>query len=225
MARFTLSFHAGGKEDDHYDLHLEQGDALKTWRLNSVNFFPPQQVLQIKDHRKTYLDFEGEVAGKRGHVKIWDTGTFVSDVWTEQLIQVALQGHQIRGRLLLQKGKNKDKEKSESAPWTLSDAASGLRKAAASFLRGDPLESAPNPELEALREAFAAEERRLMAQVDLFARGGHVNWNQSQLNAELTSRLDAERARWQHPWLAAAKTYVARLTDMADVLAQVKPPA
>jgi len=219
MPRFTLSLHAGGKEDDHFDLFLEQGETLKTWRLKSVNFVPPQPATPIKDHKKTYLDFEGEVSGKRGHVKIWDTGTYSADLWSDDRIQIAIQGRQVRGRLVLQKSKEKDDD-----AWTVGDAAAGVRKAAAAFLRSDPLDSAPTPELDALREALAAEERRLMAQVDLFARGGHVNWSQVELNPELAPRLDAERVRWQHPWLAGAKKYVGRLAEMAGLLAQVRPP-
>jgi hypothetical protein len=221
MPRFTLSLHAGGKEEDHYDLFLEHGDALKTWRLRNAVFSPPQACVLAKDHRKTYLDFEGEVSGKRGHVAVWDTGTYVADVWSDDLIQVALQGRKFRGRLRLER----DAAKAEEGIWTVSDAAAGIRKSAASFLRGDPLDPAPTPELDALREALAAEERRLMAQVDLFARGGHVNWAQAELNPELAPRLDAERVRWQHPWLAGAKRYVERLGEMASLLAQVKPPA
>jgi hypothetical protein len=65
MPRFTLSFHAGGKEEDHFDLLLEQGDTLKTWRLKSVNFSPPQPATAIKDHKKTYLDFEVGSSSRR----------------------------------------------------------------------------------------------------------------------------------------------------------------
>ena len=33
MPRFTISQHTGSKDGDHYDLMLEHGDSLKTWRL------------------------------------------------------------------------------------------------------------------------------------------------------------------------------------------------
>ncbi|HYF01053.1 MAG TPA: hypothetical protein VEJ18_19170, partial [Planctomycetota bacterium] len=66
MPRFTISHHTGSKEEDHYDLFLEQGDVLKTWRLQNTVFQAAQTAVAIKDHRPAYLDHEGEVSGKRG---------------------------------------------------------------------------------------------------------------------------------------------------------------
>lgn len=215
MPRFAISRHTGSKEGDHYDLFLELGEALKTWRLQNTVFQAAQTAVAIKDHRLAYLDHEGEVSGKRGHVMIWDRGTYTSDLWTETRIQVALQGRQFRGRLLLER---------HEKGWSIADAAVALRRAAGSLLRGDPLDPAPTPELESLREALAAEERRLMAQVDLFTRGSVVNWSQAALHPELLQRVDTERARWQHPWLASAHTYAARLDELAGALAAQRPP-
>ena len=59
MPRFTVSRHTGSKEGDHFDLLLEHGETLKTWRLENTSFQFPQAARQIKDHRKTYLDYEG----------------------------------------------------------------------------------------------------------------------------------------------------------------------
>ena len=64
-----------------------------------------------------------------------------------------------------------------------------------------------------------------MAQVDLFARAGVVNWEQAKVHPELAQRVDAERARWQHPWLASAQTYAARLAELAAALGAQRPPA
>ena len=216
VPRFTISHHTGSKEGDHYDLFLEHGEALKTWRLQNTVFQAVQTAVAVKDHRSAYLDHEGEVSGKRGHVRIWDTGTYAADLWSEKRIQVALQGRQFRGRLLLERGE---------PAWTLVDAAATLRKAAGALLREDPPDPAPTPELEALREALSAEERRLMAQVDLFARAGVVNWEQAKLHPELAQRIDAERARWQHPWLASAQAHAARLAELAAVLGDHRPQA
>jgi hypothetical protein len=82
----------------HWDLMLEVGDVLRTWRLVA----PPEPGCAIHaeplgDHRKLYLDYEGPVSGNRGSVKRWDAGTFT---WmTEEVNQVAvnLQGERCRG--------------------------------------------------------------------------------------------------------------------------------
>ena len=217
MPRFTISRHTGAKEGDHFDLMLEHGDALKTWRIASPAFQAKQPAHPIKDHRKSYLDYEGEVSGKRGKVEIWDSGTYSPEVWSEARILVALTGKQFKGRILLEAPKEPDQD------WSLVDASSGLRKAAAAFLRAEPLDPAPTPELDQLREALAAEERRVMAQIDLFVKGGPVHWTQSPLNPELQRRIEADRLRWRHPWLEAAKGYVARLAELAEQLQQYKP--
>lgn len=56
----------------HWDLFLDVGEneTLKTWRLLS----PPSTGTWIAaeplpDHRRIYLDYEGEVSGNRGSVK------------------------------------------------------------------------------------------------------------------------------------------------------------
>jgi hypothetical protein len=219
MPRFTISRHTGAKEGDHFDLMLEHGDALKTWRIATPAFQAKQPAHPIKDHRKSYLDFEGEVSGKRGKVEIWDSGTYSPEVWSDARILVALTGKQFKGRILLEGPKDPNQD------WSLIDASCGLRKAAAGFLRADPLDAAPTPELDQLRDALAAEERRVMAQIDLFVKGGPVHWTQSALNPELQKRIEAERLRWRHPWLEAAKSYVGRLGELAEQLQQYKPAA
>lgn len=53
----------------HWDFLLDAGETLKTWRLLS----PPATGIWIAaellpDHRRIYLDYEGEVSGNRGTV-------------------------------------------------------------------------------------------------------------------------------------------------------------
>ena len=61
----------------HWDLMLEAGDVLQTWRLAE----PPAPGLAIEatalaDHRLAYLDYEGPISGNRGTVSRWDAGVF-----------------------------------------------------------------------------------------------------------------------------------------------------
>ena len=62
----------------HWDLMLEAGDVLRTWRLAEP---PTGQTFAIAaeslpDHRLAYLEYEGPVSGNRGSVKRWDHGVF-----------------------------------------------------------------------------------------------------------------------------------------------------
>jgi len=221
MPRFTISRHTGSKEGDHFDLMLERGDALKTWRLQTTAFQTAQTARQIKDHRVVYLDYEGEISGKRGRVEVWDTGTYSEEEWKENRVRVALSGRQTRLRLILVR--SGDQPKNAEPLWTVADASHEVRKHAAALLRGSSLDDAPTPELAGLRTGLTQEEHKLMSLVDLYTRGGAVEWEQADVDASLRKRIDSEKARWQHPWLAAAKAYADQLAELAQVLRQQKP--
>lgn len=79
MPRFVILEH--DHPELHWDLMLETGDVLRTWRLAE----PPTAIGQsiraipIADHRTMYLDYEGPVSGNRGTVNRWDAGRFETD--------------------------------------------------------------------------------------------------------------------------------------------------
>jgi hypothetical protein len=221
MHRFTISHHTGSKEGDHYDLMLEHGDTLKTWRLANTAFLVSQIARQIKDHRKTYLDYEGEISGDRGRVKIFDTGTYSIDEWKDDRIQVALVGRSIKTRLILTL--NAKHPEDTDPRWTIGDATQELRKAAIALLRGASLDDAPNAELGELREALSHEERKILSLVDQYTRGGAIDWSHTDLDSDMRKRIDSERLRWQHPWLSAAKGYAEKLSELTELLKQSHP--
>ena len=221
MPKFTISHHTGSKDGDHYDLMLEHGEGLRTWRLVNTAFQAFQVARQIKDHRKSYLDFEGEIPGERGRVKIWDTGTYSVDDWKDDRIQVALVGRSLKTRLLMTLG---PKHPEDADPrWNVGDATQELRKAAAALLRGASLEDAPNADLTDLRAALATEEHKILTLVDHYTRGGAIDWSHTTLDSDVRKRIDSERVRWQHPWLAAAKGYADKLGELTDILRQSRP--
>ena len=221
MPRFTISHHTGSKDGDHYDLMLEHGDGLKTWRLINTAFQVFQVARQIKDHRKSYLDFEGEVSGDRGRVKIWDTGTYTIDDWRDDRIQVAIVGRSLKTRLIMTLG---PKHPEDADPrWNVGDATQELRKAAAALLRGASLDDAPNADLSNLRSALSQEEHKILTLVDQYTRGGAIDWSHTDLDTDVRKRIDSERVRWQHPWLAAAKGYADKLGELTDILRQSRP--
>ena len=67
--RFVIQKHTTGGAS-HYDLMLEAGGALATWRLRRLPTVMkpggsmPAQALP--DHRLAYLSYEGEISGGRG---------------------------------------------------------------------------------------------------------------------------------------------------------------
>jgi len=77
MYRFIILHHQS-PTDDHWDVMLETDTVLLTWSI------PPQlpgtsfacSATRLPDHRKHYLDYEGEISGNRGTVARIDAGTY-----------------------------------------------------------------------------------------------------------------------------------------------------
>ena len=73
----------------HWDLMLEAGDVLQTWRLAA----PPAEspavaATALDDHRRIYLDYEGPVSGNRGKVRRWDAGNFTEEAGSTPLARL-----------------------------------------------------------------------------------------------------------------------------------------
>lgn len=109
MPRFVILEHQF--QGEHWDFMLESGDALRTWRLEQ----PPERgrlitAIPLADHRRAYLDYEGEISGGRGRVSRWDQGEFEWLVDKPRLVEVRLVGRRANGRAYLRCG--------ESGDWT-----------------------------------------------------------------------------------------------------------
>lgn len=82
----------------HWDLMLEAGPVLRTWRLAR----PPEgqggaiPTTALADHRLHYLDYEGPVSGDRGTVKQWDRGTYELVSEDAESLQLRFDGGRVR---------------------------------------------------------------------------------------------------------------------------------
>jgi hypothetical protein len=101
MYRFVILHHQS-PTGDHWDIMLETESALTTWSI------PPQSPVgssfacsatRLPDHRKHYLDYEGEVTGNRGTVVRINTGTY-EQLSPEQFI---LHGTNFSGTLTVER--------------------------------------------------------------------------------------------------------------------------
>ena len=102
MPRFVILEHH--HQGVHWDFMLDTGVALRTWRLDN----PPEQNCAIAasplpDHRRMYLDYEGEVSGGRGDVVRWDAGTFECEADLPDLVTLTITGRRVRGHVHLTK--------------------------------------------------------------------------------------------------------------------------
>ena len=88
----------------HWDLMLEAGAVLQTWRLAAAPDVgvAPIEATALGDHRALYLDYEGPVSGKRGTVKRWDAGVFTETPASTAATRILiLEGMRVFGRCRL----------------------------------------------------------------------------------------------------------------------------
>lgn len=102
MTRFVILEH--DHPTQHWDLMLEAGEVLRTWRLAE----PPRHgaaiaAVAVFDHRLLYLDYEGPISGNRGRVIRWDAGAFDWRERKDERVIVQLHGLQLRGTLHLRR--------------------------------------------------------------------------------------------------------------------------
>ncbi|MDJ0507765.1 MAG: DNA polymerase ligase N-terminal domain-containing protein [Crocosphaera sp.] len=76
---FVFHFHTDYKSP-HYDLMLDDGDALATWQLEiPLSEIVEKQTIsvhKIQDHRLFYLTYEGDISGGRGKIQRIDFGYY-----------------------------------------------------------------------------------------------------------------------------------------------------
>ncbi|MBN1347274.1 MAG: hypothetical protein JXQ73_31580 [Phycisphaerae bacterium] len=103
--RFVIHHHTG-HGPDHWDLMLEHGHALATWRLQRMpdsDDPDPIPATHIFDHRKSFLTYEGPISQGRGQVRIVESGTFTTADRTEDAWSFVAQGRAVQGRFILER--------------------------------------------------------------------------------------------------------------------------
>jgi hypothetical protein len=99
----------------HWDFMLEAGDALRTWAIDApVVAGRDLPARALGDHRKLYLEYEGEISGQRGKVRRVDAGTFRVLIWSAHHVRVAVTGTQLAGEIDL---RSSGAESGAEPPW------------------------------------------------------------------------------------------------------------
>jgi hypothetical protein len=113
MPRFVVLEHIWAGV--HYDVMLEDValGSLRTWAVE-VPLTPGADLpaRELATHRLVYLDYEGPISGDRGSVRRLDRGTFIPQIWREDLVEVILSGDVYRGEVAF---RSVDPERSETA--------------------------------------------------------------------------------------------------------------
>ncbi|MBI4014413.1 MAG: hypothetical protein HY365_00485 [Candidatus Aenigmarchaeota archaeon] len=99
----------------HWDLRLERDGVLKSWAITKE---PTNEqgvkrlAVRTPDHELGYERFAGEIKegyGK-GTVKIWDSGSYEEETWTEDKIAVKIKGNKLKGSFVLLHPKTFEKD-------------------------------------------------------------------------------------------------------------------
>lgn len=138
MPRFVLLYHdcpPNYERPSHWDFMLEHGDVMRTWALSQLPrdwraahshtraTFPNCPAVadinevatqQLSDHRRDYLEFEGDLTNNRGQVIRVEKGTFIEQWETPMGWYVSLKGQAIDCSIEL------DQCHSDKTLWTLS---------------------------------------------------------------------------------------------------------
>ena len=107
MGRFTIHEHDALKAGLHHDLRLERDDVLKSWAVPKGMPEQPgvrRRAIEVEDHALGYIDFEGEIPEGlygAGKVRIWDRGTYESEVWNDTKVELTFRGRRLAGDYLL----------------------------------------------------------------------------------------------------------------------------
>ena len=108
VRRFVVQKHSKASEV-HWDLMLEAGQVLETYRLD----LPPEKLLQqattavkILDHPLKFLTYEGSVSNGKGSVEIAEAGTYQLLSGSENRRELQLNGKILKGKFTLTHIKN-----------------------------------------------------------------------------------------------------------------------
>ena len=99
--RFVIQRHTRDVERPHWDLMLENGTVLETYRVS----LPPEdwgvkpaEVVRIFDHPLKFLSYEGSVNKGKGRVEIADAGTYRLIEKDETQQQISFAGKLLKGK-------------------------------------------------------------------------------------------------------------------------------
>ncbi|MGA2093358.1 MAG: DNA polymerase ligase N-terminal domain-containing protein [Sedimentisphaerales bacterium] len=98
--KFVVQRHERQNEPTHWDLMLETGYFLETYRIGE----PPEQwgsnpieAVRIFDHPLKFLTYEGSVNKGKGSVKIADSGTYNVLSQNKTLLTLEIAGAILKG--------------------------------------------------------------------------------------------------------------------------------
>lgn len=108
--KFVIHKHTRGN-DIHWDLMIEWGEVLKTWRLDN----PPEKLnsektkaTPIQDHDKKFLTYQGPVNNGTGTAEIVDEGYCEIILNNTNTLKIYFDGEVLKGNIAFDQEKSKN---------------------------------------------------------------------------------------------------------------------
>ena len=161
----------------HYDLRMEWNGVLLSWALPegpSCRAGVIRKAIEMEDHRKAYLLFEG--VHETGPIMLWDRGTWephpesddIESCLRRGILQFVLHGEKLRGRWTLARINSAG---NTSRPiWTLSKQADlfAERRADKCVLEARPNSISTGRTMEQIVQDWTTHVNKYEQQIDLF---------------------------------------------------------
>jgi bifunctional non-homologous end joining protein LigD len=112
--RFVVQEHSARRL--HWDLRLEHDGAAASWAIpNGIPMDPRQnrKAIRTEDHPLSYLSWEGEIPQGEygaGTMRVWDSGTYELEKWTEAKVMAEFHGERLRGRYAIFRAGKSDRD-------------------------------------------------------------------------------------------------------------------
>jgi bifunctional non-homologous end joining protein LigD len=112
--RFVVQEHSA--RSLHWDLRLEHDGAAASWAIPKGIPMDPKKnrkAIRTEDHPLEYLTWEGEIPKGEygaGTMRVWDSGTYELEKWTDEKVMVEFHGERLRGRYALFRAGKSEKD-------------------------------------------------------------------------------------------------------------------
>jgi hypothetical protein len=79
-------------DEPHFDLMFETmpGSMLATWRSEQWPIETATPLIRLRDHRRIYLDYEGDLSGQRGSVMRMAEGSCEVEVGENSVLRIRI---------------------------------------------------------------------------------------------------------------------------------------
>jgi hypothetical protein len=93
LLRYAVLWH-DDVDEPHFDFLVETrpGSDLATWRVPHWPVTGRAEATRLRDHRRIYLDYTGELSGQRGRVQRIDGGSCQLEIGEDALWKIVPEG-------------------------------------------------------------------------------------------------------------------------------------